>query len=564
MVQDFLNQASPSPPSFAAPEPVRVEAHAASHSERRLPEQQLLLPGLLFLGSVGLLVGLHARAVALVPLPAYGLDGAEMLPQLQRLVAWHALHEQSTLHSSLADVWKAVDGHYPPGMHVITAMIQRMLRLPRADVLFPPLLNLLGLAFTSALVGWQLTTAWPRSLTWKPDWLALRAALGVSLLMLTPGIAFTTRRYYYDLPMTLLVLLVACILCCGRGLLSWTRAWLGVGLTVLTLVIKWAAGLYLLPVWMVAFVLVLPSLRERRRKRWLPVASIVASVIASIVALFSLGACCAVWWMPESLAFQLGLAAQSTQTLESFGTTLASRSMLYLNALIQDGLGMGLTCLLAGALLLGVRTPRRNLRLLRALGAPLLIGLYLITVGPVPDGRYLMPILPWLTLGVLLVVPVRWPRTFACGGVAVAMMQLSLLDLTTREGLEPWQEWWWTSAAESRASSLYAIAPVVKGLHAQPGLKAVWIVRAPGQPSWEHLLAYALELEAPGTQVMGIEAQSTPSAVAPVWGPSGKGVVLLRWKPPPDSPSPAWLPLVTDLGPCWIASLSEPLLKDPP
>lgn len=473
--------------------------HASLFVRAWKPALPLLLWLLLLLLAFG--VGLRGWQLALesIPLDAYGLGGGEVLPHLQRLYA----ERHWTQGGSFYELLRALDGQYPALLHLLAVLWRRLLGFDLEDFRGLAALNLPLLLLGAGCVGHTLVKCLGRP-AWQGLWLT-------GVVWLLPGLLFPARRYYYDLPMTVGILGVGALLLTAvtspRGV-RWGRLLLATFLTGATLLIKWAAALYLLPIWAVglgSWLLVTP--RERTRQ--------LETLAQAGLVLLLLGV--GLWPLLQkpdgSFQFMRGVGGPEQGLLAQPWAALRYQ----LGTVWAAGVGPVGSLLLLLSLALGLWHRERWPLLLRLTG-----GLFLLTLPPLLylvlfvhewDGRYLMPLLPWW-MGLLLLgcgaEPHEGQASWTPPPTARALLWpvLSLLLLCAQhqylDGVaqprarEWWFERWWLGRADARPTLLPSLRPVVQQLLKDQPARRVLVATGQGGVDLTQLMQYLLERESGG------------------------------------------------------------------
>lgn len=443
-----------------------------------------------------LFTGLHLRALDAVPLAQFGQVGAEFIPHVQRQLAADLLAERgpvALLHPF--ELLRALDGHYGGLLHVIAAGWAQLGPDPAAGEAAFAHASHLMLPFLWILVG---TTA------------LLARSLGGSLtagiwLLLFPGVFAAARHYYYDVPMTTCVVVAAWCLLGRPGAPGMGRS-LGAGVASATaLLFKWAAAPYLAPIWGWA---ALRAVATGRR----PMATLALGAALTVALIAPLAT------VPGgSFAFQLGLADGDPLPADR-----AFRMAPLLTSLSRDGLGPLLTPLVVLAALYtvsSIRTHRAtSLGVLATAAAPLCI---LAAAEVTFNGRYLLPILPWLALLPALALP---PLFEAAPRLGAAVLTLSLgfgalqvvavdglvnpFDAPTRRAriaaLPPWRPWWWTGAGLDLPSPSATIHAQVEATLRHSPRTIAWLGGPPASMA-SHGWSYWLEVCSPHASLMALD-----------------------------------------------------------
>ena len=337
---------------------------------------------LAFTSSALLLLGLLIHRLLPDPVEVYGDSGAgwiEHLALLRTAETW------ARTDGGLLDRLRAVDGLYPPLLHLRTLPVSALFDHDPAAVFTMPL----GLGLLAAALA-SLT----RSLGGRP-WVAATAAL------LLPALHASAARYAYDLPMTALLWGGAALLVAvpRGGILLAGAAGIAFGSACL---LKWSALPFGLPILLGAGLL-LPSWGERARA--IAVAALVAT---ALIGLFlwngssSFGAMAGATFQPppdtllptwlEALPLGHSLGAMAVQAAHLDAARLAFYPLRLATTVFSP--------LLILPFLWGLGDWLRA----RAPGAPLLLlpllghGLFLLLLLPPTDERFLLPLLPALAL----------------------------------------------------------------------------------------------------------------------------------------------------------------------
>lgn len=505
------------------------------------PRQSLRLRALsawgVLLSVVVCVLGLHFQAVHHYPLDAYGLDGGEALPHLQRLYADRMLESQGWLATLLhpLDTLAALDGQYPALLHLQAALWRQAGGAELDDFAWIAHLNLLFLTLLAISVATLARALLPAHVS-----SAVRGETSLwaaTLVLLLPGLLFPARRHYYDLPMTAWILATAAFLLGGRGLGSLSRALIAGLMTVMALWTKWAAALYLAPAWGVA--LTLWTWRAMQQSSaTLPRFTPLRPLLNAGIALTLVAVCTLPLALKPDGSFQFQRKVGLEQAPLQHDMVGAAR--FYLDALVTMGSGPVLMGAAALLLVLALLAERRSSNTWRVIVQPLIIKaflgifpvLYLMVGVRVWDGRYLQPLLPW---GVILVAVIsarqeaesaQHREGLRSKGVTVlrwtlpliALVQLYWLDtraplvagaMGIRAGAEePWRERWWVGTGQAHPSILKRLEPVVQEVLTLEPSGQLLLHAVPPRQAWTYVWQYLLERHSPGTA----QLMSWPSA----------------------------------------------------
>ena len=379
------------------------------------------MPALAAWGFVVALVG--ARLLA-QPITPYGTNGAEYIEHVDRLRVGRAFREWLEDPYSPLELLRLLDGAFPPLLHLIT---QAVPGVGLAPVAWSGLLWLGALAAVVGGVGARLSSA-PR--------VGVVAAVGTLLL---PAMHGAASRYYYDLPMTVLV---------WGATAALVRAWdrppgvaHGVAglLSAAACLIKWTAVPYLL-VLQIAAVLAFPApdavrWRPPRRRITALIVVVAAQALACGVYLAALGE-------DNSLSFTAMESGVVEAELDDLGlpTSEVAHGLLGSMArritdpatppwmrILYYGTGWTLsTCspILAGALVLlvfGAALRRRRTAAFAAWVAAGHMAFLLLLVQPIDD-RFLLTMTPALVIAGADALVGLGPRVGRALGVALVVV----------------------------------------------------------------------------------------------------------------------------------------------
>lgn len=458
---------------------------------------------LVWMGSVWVGVQGFFEALQQVPLDAYGLGGGEVLPHLQRLYAERHVAQGGGFYELMG----ALDGQYPAMLHLLAVFWRRLLGGGLEDFPLIAGLNLLLLPLGALSVGHALVRSVPVRIGApgegaRPAWQKLWVAAWVLLL---PGLIFPARRYYYDLPMTVGILGVGGLLLgswYAERATRWAHVLGAAVLTGVTLLIKWAAVLYLLPIWGVGLSgwwWVGPRTRARALEGLLHGGISLGLLVVGLWPLLT---------KPDgSFQFMRGVGGPQHGILSQ---PLAA--LQYQLGTSWDA-GQGpLGCLLVLlSLALGLQQPRRWPVLWRLSGVVLALTLppllYIVLFVREWDGRYLMPLLPWWMGWGLLLLPEQVAR-----GRQLVLPWVAVLGLWAQHAWldghrhpraqEWWLERWWLGRADAQASRLPSLRPVVRQVVGLDPERRVLVATERGGPDVTLLVQYLLELETAGRAVL--------------------------------------------------------------
>ena len=158
------------------------------------------------------------------PLEAYGDAAAQYIEHLTRLRMLERIREG--LPSGPLEALKALEGIYPPGLHLVELAWGALFGHAAESVLW------LGFVWWLLLCGSVAKLA--THLIPEREGLAGKAFLATALI---PALQATALRSYYDLPMTAVLWLAMAVVTSG---LPWRGVWAGLCLVAATL-IKWTA-----------------------------------------------------------------------------------------------------------------------------------------------------------------------------------------------------------------------------------------------------------------------------------------------------------------------------------
>jgi len=417
----------------------------------RVRSYSVVLAGLTML-AVG---GAHLAAVNQVSLVRYGFRGAEYLEHLQREYALQLTAGLSWLDwlVHFPDHLALLDGQYPPLMHLLATGWARLFGDSIPRVIHMNLVYLLGMALGTGWLASELShqqgvspaTEGMGAIDPPPRGLSPMAT-GIMLVLLTPALFASARRYYYDVPLAAWCVLAAAALVASRRTLLWLL--LGAICTAAACLTKWQAGLYLAPVWIGV---ILSAVGAPRGPRWgtrlfgLLTAALAVPVLCWPIIRRSdiLGT-----WMQHqlpALAIALGLrdfqrhgslddalgqagGMPMTGGMPVAGGTLA-RLLFYWDGLVGSSLGPFLSVGLAAAILLGVRRWRILVLGLWSL-SPVL---FLAARVPIEDERFLLPMIP-LALAAIAAAWSLSAHQRLAQGLAGLVCVLGLLQLAAVHG----------------------------------------------------------------------------------------------------------------------------------
>lgn len=498
------------------------------------------------LSVVACVLGLHFQAVHHCPLDAYGLDGGEALPHLQRLYADRMLESQGWLATLLhpLDTLAALDGQYPALLHLQAALWRQAGGADLDNFAWIAHLNLLFLALLAISVATLARALLPAHVS-----SAVRRETSLwsaTLVLLLPGLLFPARRHYYDLPMTAWILATAAFLLGGRGLGSLPRALIAGLMTVMALWTKWAAALYLAPAWGVA--ITLWTWRAwQQSSATLPRFTPLRPLLNAGIALTLVAACTLPLALKPDGSFQFQRRVGLEQAPLQHDMVGAAR--FYLDALVSMGSGPVLMAaavlLLVSALLASVWSGEHRSSGVWRVHSQLFIitaflgifpVLYLMVGVRVWDGRYLQPLLPW---GVILVAVLsarqeaesaqhreglwskgvtvlRWTlpliALWEIYGMDTRVLQISATPASHKPWQEPgqeaWRERWWVGSGQADISLLKRFEPVVQEVLTLEPSGQLLLHAVPPRHAWTYLWQYLLERHSPGTA----QLMSWPSA----------------------------------------------------
>ncbi|MFM7204204.1 MAG: hypothetical protein ACKO6N_25770 [Myxococcota bacterium] len=470
---------------------------------------------LVWMGSVWVGAQGFFEALQQVPLDAYGLGGGEVLPHLQRLYAERHVAQGGGFYELLG----ALDGQYPALLHLLAVFWRRWLGGGLEDFPLIAGLNLLLLPLGALSVGHALVRSMPVILgargqgqgargeavqgeEARPAWQKLWVAAWVLLL---PGLIFPARRYYYDLPMTVGILGVGGLLLGSwystRGA-RWIQVLAAAVLTGVTLLIKWAAVLYLLPIWGVGLTGWWwggPRTRARALEALMQGGISLGLLLVGLWPLLT---------KPDgSFQFMRGVGGPQEGLLSQPLAALQYQ----LGTSWDAGLGPLGSVLVLLSLALGLQQRRRWPVLWRLSGVLLALTLppllYIVLFVREWDGRYLMPLLPWWMGWGLLLLPEQVAR-----GRQLVLPLVVVLGLWAQHAWldahrharaqEWWLERWWLGRADARASLLPSVRPVVRQVVGLNPERRVLVATERGGPDVTLLVQYLLELETEGRAVL--------------------------------------------------------------
>lgn len=150
--------------------------------------------------AAGTAVGFVVHRVARTPFAPYGDFGAAHLEHEVRLataVTW------AETQGSLWEKLVAVDGQYPPLLHVLTMPLSSVFGYEVADIAWTGLLWLALLAVAVAATARSISGSW------------VPASAAASLVFLWPVAPAVASRYYYDLPLTAVLWTAAAVAVMG-------------------------------------------------------------------------------------------------------------------------------------------------------------------------------------------------------------------------------------------------------------------------------------------------------------------------------------------------------------
>lgn len=529
----------------------------------------------------------HFFALRHQPLYAYGLEGGELLPHIQRLYAEHLLDAQGiqTLLRPM-EALRALDGQYPALLHLWAALWRRAWGGSLDDFALVASLNGVFLAAIGLFVGlmardWVSQTTPPPGEGGPPP--ASFPYIGL-MAMLLPGLYFPTRIHYYDLPMTAFILGAGWALLSGKGLRSLPRSLVGGILAGLAGLIKWAAVLYLVPIGLMALARSgwmyraqaragadsSPSDNAPSRLPPEPTSRTRLCVHAGLALLLALLLTLPLALKPDgSFAFQRQVGLEAPAQVASPWSGM----LWYVKAGVQGGLGLLGALLLAAGLLapLLVRTLERShsrslhskidanqpLPITSYFASQLFIitsfltitpFIYLLWRVPVWDGRYLQPLLPWwaLLLGIsghgltqrpdqTQAASATRSRLLLSGMATLLVGQVWWLDLKPQwmpfaRWQEHWQERWWIPATLTKPSRLALLRPAYELLRARSLQPRLVLDSATVQDRDTWIWLYMLEEQ--GGSLVSWPAPDSTGATS-----NAPDAVVIYGEPSPQAPS---------------------------